>query len=260
MNLRLPTGISGFDELIEGGIPVGSIVLLAGNAGSGKTLFSSHLINSVAKNGRALYCGFFEKKENFLANSLKFGIDLSKYEKEGKLVISEYFPILETGIAMLVSEIERDIREYQPSLLIIDSVSTLAGDLKGKQEVRILLKMIDTITKSMNVTVVLVSELPLNFGEVGFGVEEFMADSIIMLRYVEIDGTIKRCLAVLKMRETSHDMHINEYTIGAGGMRVIGQLKGVDGLMLNSAVRTRAPNNGEETESIDIRKEMDKLR
>ena len=82
MNLRIPCGIPGFDELIEGGIPVGSIVLLAGNAGSGKTLFSSHLINSNAKIGKALYCGFFEKKENLISNSLKFGIDLKKFEQE----------------------------------------------------------------------------------------------------------------------------------------------------------------------------------
>ena len=57
---RMPTQIPGFDELIEGGLPMGSIVLLAGNAGSGKTLFSSHLINANAKHGRSLYCGFFE--------------------------------------------------------------------------------------------------------------------------------------------------------------------------------------------------------
>jgi len=57
--LRTPTKIPGFDEMIEGGLPVGSIVLLAGNAGSGKTLFSSHLINANAEHGKSLYCGFF---------------------------------------------------------------------------------------------------------------------------------------------------------------------------------------------------------
>lgn len=258
MDLRLPTNIPGFDELIQGGIPVGSIVLLCGNAGSGKTLFSAHLIDSNAKNGKALYCGFFEKKENFIKNSSKFGIDLAKHEADGKLIISEYFPILETGIAMLVSEIERDLREYRPTLLIIDSVSTLAGDLKGRQEVRILLKMIDAITKSMNVTVILVTELPLNFGEVGFGVEEFMADSIIMLRYIEVDGAIRRCLAVLKMRETSHDMHINEYIIGPKGMRVLGRIKGIEGLFLSTSKKT-SETADPYYESHDIRKEKDNL-
>lgn len=251
MNLRIPCGIPGFDELIEGGIPVGSIVLLAGNAGSGKTLFSSHLINSNAKIGKALYCGFFEKKENLISNSLKFGIDLKKFEQEGKLLISEYFPILETGIAMLVSEIERDIREYKPSLLIIDSVSTLAGDLKGKQEVRILLKMIDSISKSLNVTVILVTELPMSLFEIGFGVEEFMADSIIMLRYVEIEGEIRRCMAILKMRETSHDMHINEYVIGPSGMRVIGPMKDAEGLMIGSSRVSKSRKNEIEVEDTE---------
>lgn len=246
MMLRLPTSISGFDDLVEGGIPVGSIVLLAGNAGSGKTLFVSHLINSNARLGRSLYCGFFEKKEHFVDNAAKFGFDFKKLEAEGKLAISEFFPLLESGITLLVSAIERDINRFQPSLLIIDSISTLTGDLKGRQEVRILLKMIDSITKASNITVILVSELPLNLYGVGFGVEEFMADSILMLRYVEIDGMIRRCMAIMKMRETKHDMNIREYVIGPKGIEVKGRMKGVDGLMITSSKMRAGPQDQEQ--------------
>jgi circadian clock protein KaiC len=244
---RIATGIEGFDELIEGGIPVGSIVLLAGNAGSGKTLFVSHLINSNARYGSSLYCGFFEKKEHFVDNAAKFGFDFKKLEQEGKLAISEFFPLLESGISLLVSAIERDISRYHPSLLIIDSISTLTGDIKGKQEVRILLKMIDSITKASNITVILVSELPLNLYGVGFGVEEFMADSIIMMRYVEIDGMIRRCIAVMKMRETNHDMNIREYVIGSHGIKVRDRMKGVEGLMITSS-KIRPGESEEESE------------
>ena len=242
---RIPTKIPGFDELIEGGLPVGSIVLLAGNAGSGKTLFSSHIINANAEHGRSLYCGFFEKREHFISNAAKFGFDFKKLEDNGKLAISEFFPILEEGITMLVSAIESDIEKINPSLLIIDSVSTLAGDVKGRQEVRFLLKMIDSITKAKNVTVILVTELPLNVNKVGFGVEEFMADSIIMMRYVEVSGSIRRCLAVMKMRETSHDMDIHEYLIGSNGMEVKGKMKGVEGLMISSSKVTETSSDNE---------------
>lgn len=235
MVYRIPTKISGFDEMVQGGIPVGSIVLLAGNAGSGKTLFSSHLINANSQYGKSLYCGFFEKREHFVDNAAKFGFDFKKLEEEGKLTISEFFPILEEGITMLVSAIEADINRIKPSLLIIDSVSTLTGDVKGQQELRMLLKMIDSITKAQNVTVILVTELPLNVNVVGLGVEEFMADSIVMMRYVEVDGIIRRCLAVMKMRETSHDMNIHEYVIGPHGMEVKGRMKGVEGLMITSS-------------------------
>ena len=235
MVLRIPTEIAGFDEMIESGVPVGSIVLLAGNAGAGKTLFSSHLINSQSKHGKCLYCGFFEKKEHIIENASKFGFDFKKLQEDGKLVISEFFPILEEGLAMLVSAIEADLKRIKPSLLIIDSVSSLAGDVKGRQELRMLLKMIDSITKSQNVTVVLIAELPLNIVDVGFGVEEFIADSIIMMRYVEVKGEIKRCIAVIKMRETSHDMQIHEYVIGPKGIEVKGRMKGVEGLMISSS-------------------------
>lgn len=235
MSYRIPTQIPGFDEMIQGGIPAGSIVMLAGNAGSGKTLFSSHLINANSKYGKSLYCGFFEKKELFIDNATRFGFDFKKLENEGKLIISEFFPILEEGINLLVSAIEADIMRIKPSLLIIDSVSTLAGDVRGQQEVRILLKMIDSITKAQNITVILVTELPLNITAVGLGVEEFMADSIIMMRYVEVDGAIKRCVAVMKMRETNHDMDIHEYVIGSKGMEIKGRMKGVEGLMITSS-------------------------
>ena len=235
MVIRTPTKIPGFDEMISGGIPTGSIVLLAGNAGSGKTLFTSHMIHANAETGRSLYCGFFEKKENFIANADKFGFDFTKLEEEGKLVISEFFPILEEGLTMLVSAIEADLDRIQPSLLIIDSISTLTGDVKGKQEVRFLLKMIDSITKVRNITVVLVTELPLNVSNVGFGVEEFMSDSIVMMRYVEIDGQVKRVIAVMKMRETSHDMNIHEYVIGSNGMTVKERMEGAEGLLIHSS-------------------------
>jgi KaiC/GvpD/RAD55 family RecA-like ATPase len=56
-----------------------------------------------------------------------------------------------------------------------------------------------------------------------------------MLRYVEVDGMIKRCLAIMKMRETSHDMNIHEYVIESDGMHVKDRLRGVDGLMITSS-------------------------
>ncbi len=243
MSYRIPSQIPGFDEMIEGGIPVGSIVMLAGNAGSGKTLFSSHLINANSQYGKSLYCGFFERKEHFIGNAERFGFNFKKLEEEGKLVISEFFPILEEGINLLVSAIEADILRIKPSLLIIDSASTLAGDVRGQQEIRILLKMIDSITKSQNVTVILVTELPLNINAVGLGVEEFMADSIIMMRYVEVDGVIKRCLAVMKMRETNHDMNIHEYVITKKGIEVKDRMKGVEGLMITSSKMRASPSD-----------------
>ena len=98
-----------------------------------------------------------------------------------------------------------------------------------------LLKMIDSITKSQNITVILITELPLNIVKTGSGVEEFVADSNIMLRYVEVKGEIKRCIAVIKMRETSHDMQIHEYVIGPKGIEVKGRMKGVEGLMISSS-------------------------
>lgn len=249
MAYRIPTGISGFDELIEGGLPVSSIILLAGNAGTGKTLFASHVINSNARTGRSLYVGFFEKKDRLIANMVRFGLDFKKLEEEGKLLISEFFPLLESGSALWVSAIERDIKEFKPSLLVIDSISTLTGDFKGRQEVRMLLKMIDTITKSSNVTVIMVSEIPLNYYAVGFGVEEFMADSIIMMRYVEIDSVIRRCIAIMKMRETNHDMNIREYVIGKNGIEIKDRIKGVEGLMITSTKLSAERSNPNDSTS-----------
>ena len=69
----------------------------------------------------------------------------------------------------------------------------------------------------------------------GFGVEEFMADSIIMMRYVEVDGLIKRCIAILKMRETNHDMNIREYVINQKGIEIKDRMSGVDGLLITSS-------------------------
>ncbi|AJM93214.1 RAD55 family ATPase [Nitrosopumilus piranensis] len=232
--LRIPTLIPGFDELVDGGIPIGSLILLAGNTGAGKTLFSSHMINSNSENSKSLYCGFFESKEDIIKNANNFGFNFSKFIDEEKLVISEFFPILEEGITTIISEIEAEIEKVQPSLLVIDSISTLAGDLKNIQEMRIFLKMIHSITKSKNITVILISELPLNSKKMGLGVEEFIADGIIIMKYAQIREKIRRCLAVLKMRNTHHSMDIWEFEIGSNGIKLKPALQKDDMLVISN--------------------------
>ena len=84
---RVPTGVPNFDKLVEGGFQSESINLLAGGAGSGKTIFAiQYLINGIEKyNEPGMYITFEERKNKLYRDMLEFGWDLAKYEKEGKI-------------------------------------------------------------------------------------------------------------------------------------------------------------------------------
>lgn len=81
---KVQSGISGLDELIKGGFPKGSLIVLAGNPGTGKTIFSARFLYHGAANcgEKGIYVSFAENRENFLKNMLSLGLDFEKLEKE----------------------------------------------------------------------------------------------------------------------------------------------------------------------------------
>ena len=82
---RLSTGISGLDSLIEGGIPKGSTILIAGNPGTGKTILTAHfLYDGLIKNENAIYVSFSESKEQFFVNTERFEMDFKKFHNQKK--------------------------------------------------------------------------------------------------------------------------------------------------------------------------------
>lgn len=201
---RVSTGIPSLDPLIQGGFKKNSINLVAGGAGSGKTIFAMQFImEGIKKKEPGIYITFEEKKKKFYEDMLGFGWDLKKYEKEEKFVFLEYTPeqvkkVLTEGGGIVESIIE----QTKAKRIVIDSITSFTllyeDELTKKEAALALFELID----KWDCTAVLTSEDEIPEEHVISAALEFEVDSIILLYHVKIRGIRKRALEVLKMRGT----------------------------------------------------------
>lgn len=204
---RVPTGISSFDGLIEKGFKKGTTNLIAGGAGSGKTIFAiEFLYNGVTKyNENALYITFEEKKESVYSDMLRFGWNLQKLEDENKFFFLQYTPeqvkkvLIEGG-----GIVESIIQKNNIKRIVIDSItsfSLLYQEELSKKEAA--LALIDLINR-WKCTAVLTSQEESGDNLFITAALEFEVDSIMILYNGKIDGERVRAMEILKMRGTKH--------------------------------------------------------
>jgi len=208
LSARVPTGIPGFDGLIEGGFERNAIVMLAADAGCGKSTFALQYLNNGAidygENG--LYITFEEDKENIFKHMKKFGMDLEKLEVAGKLKILAYPPnevekfINESGV---IADI---IEEHEIKRVVIDSATSLILLQENEYKRRETFLKTMKLLRSWGCTTLLTSESKLNrSGDVKarFGVE-YLADGFIAIHTVRKKDVRDIAIEVVKMRGVNH--------------------------------------------------------
>jgi len=200
---RIPTGIDGLDAIIEGGFIRGDMHLLAGAPGTGKTILASTFAyNAVTKlKERVVYATFEESTEYLFRNMRKLGIDFATAEKGGNLKVIDLDALkgkeLENNIQLLLAA----VKETKSTVLIIDSLTALLLATESKFELRTFMKSVYKTLKNQGVTCLMtISQTPGG----GFGIEGFVADSVMLLENVVDKDQFKTRLIVLKMRGTEH--------------------------------------------------------
>ncbi|MEM3507181.1 MAG: ATPase domain-containing protein [Candidatus Bathyarchaeia archaeon] len=201
---RIKTGIDGLDEVIEGGFPKGSLILLAGEPGTGKTVFSTQFLAKGAELGEpGIYASFIEPKETFFNNmSRHLGLDF-KIELERKFKFLDYIAVKEEAITVLLETILNEIKALKAKRLVIDSFSAIVQSFKEPINVRILINIVlGKIVGQMGCTTIMIEEIPIGESRIGLGMEEFVADGLLKLRTGELDGRLFREMEILKLRGT----------------------------------------------------------
>ncbi len=221
--LRVPSGIEGFDKLVEGGFKKDSINLISGGPGSGKTIFAlQFLINGIKKFGEnSLYITFEEKKERLFDDVKEFGWDLEELEKQEKFIFLEYTP--EQVKELLVEGggiVENIVEKNKISRIVIDSISSFAllykDELTKKEASLALFELIN----SWNATALLTSQdKSAEEGSISAALE-FEVDSIVLLYHMKIKGERVRALEILKMRGTKHSGSVYQIDITNKGLSV----------------------------------------
>jgi circadian clock protein KaiC len=213
---RTPTGIRKLDELMEGGFPSDSMILLVGYPGSGKTTFSAQFIyNGAMKYGaRGVYVCFSETKATFLRNMMRFGWDFDRFEKDNRITLLDLAVTREAGLQTNLNKIMDSLTALNANRLVIDSFSAIDMALKEPIDIRTMIHLLYRFLKRANCVSILVLDQPWGSNSIGQGISEFLADGIIHLdAYFDRGKKLRRRLRIVKMRGTNHAMAPHEFDI-----------------------------------------------
>ena len=236
---RITSGNEDLDKMCGGGWFESSIILLSGATGTGKTLMATEFINGGMKNDeKCILFAFEESRDQLLRNAMGWGIDYEQMEQEGRLQIICSYPET-TGIESHFVMMKDKIEQFKPQRVAIDSISALerVSTFKGFRE---FLLTFNTLLKENGITTLCTSNTSNLIG--GKSVTESNTstntDLIILLRYVEVYGEVKRGLTVLKMRGSKHDKDIREFIISDRGMKIGKPFRNVMGILSGNPVYT----------------------
>jgi len=233
----LKTVISGFDELFsERGIPKGNSVLVAGGPGTGKSILCQQICyNLVSKGKKCMYVSFEESKERIIKSMTKFGWDIQKFIENGDFLIQKINPldILRmkfgslggSGSATDVSYKMKPLiipKDFHPDVIAVDSLSAIiAASVTKDKNYRVYLQQLFSFFEETGATSFLITEtdpMPTRYSETG--IEEFLADGIIVLYNIQKKDVRENAIEVLKMRYGKHQKKMVSMEITDKGIKV----------------------------------------
>ena len=233
----LKTMVSGFDQLfLKGGIPEGNSVLIAGGPGTGKsTLCRQICFNLVAKGKKCMYVSFEESKDRIVKSMENFGWDVRKYVENGNFLIQKINPldILRMKFGSIggsgsATEISYKIKplvipkDFQPDVIVVDSLSAIiAASVTKDKNYRVYLQQLFSFFEETGATSFLITEtdpMPTRYSD--SGIEEFLADGIIVLYNVKKEDRRENAVEILKMRYSKHQKKIVLMDITDKGIKV----------------------------------------
>lgn len=242
------TGIPGFDLISEGGLPRARATLIAGTAGSAKTVFATHFLASgiVHDDEPGVFVTFEDRVEDIRANMLGFGWDIAGWEKTGRWTFIDAAPDPEEptsvvgsfDLSALLSRIERAVKKVGAKRISLDSLNALFVQFPNQPILRAELFRITTKLKQLGVTVLFTGERIDEYGEVTrHGIEEFVADNVIILRNLLDNERRRRTIEILKLRGAPHQRGEFPFTITSRDGIIVIPLSGIELTQTSSTKR-----------------------
>jgi len=217
---RVTSGIPGLDGLLEGGFVKNSINLVTGETGTGKTIFGLQYIwEGLQKGEHGVFVSLEEEPEALFDDVKRFGWNFEPYIKNGKCII-EFLPTWKLEeLPIMVTE---KINSIKAKRFVLDTLSLVCSRLDKiaiRSEIAEFLKEL----RKAGVTTLLLSEIPEDTKKLSrFGVEEFLADGILILNYLDfVVGGSPRSLIIRKMRRTDHGTDVYPIKFTKNGISVI---------------------------------------
>ena len=233
----LKTHIAGFDSLFEaGGIPRGNTVLVAGGPGTGKSTICRQICyNMISKGKNCMYVSFEENADKIKMSMNKFGWDIRKYIENDQFLIQQINPldILRMKFGSLggsgsATEVSTRIKplvipkDFYPEIIVVDSLTAIISvSVTKDKNYRVYLQQMFDFFEESGATSFLITEtdpIPTRFSE--SGIEEFLADGIIVLYNLKNKNGRENAIEVLKMRNMKHEKRMVSMQITENGIEI----------------------------------------
>lgn len=232
---RISMGIPQLDEMLDGGLPKGYSLLMVGPPGVGKTTFATQFLTEGANLGERGIVASFEESSSTALNP-----PLQELISAGKVNLLDT-KSLNLSLDEILHQLVESIRQTGATRIVIDSLSGFEVGLtpEFRENYRdSILRMITTVT-GMGATILLTAELEdgpddLRFSQYG---NAFLADALVILRYIEIDSKLSRIIGVVKVRGSNHSKEIRSYEITASEIVIGKVLSGYQGLLTGTPIK-----------------------
>ncbi|WP_309646369.1 ATPase domain-containing protein [Phenylobacterium sp.] len=217
----LPSGVDGLDTLLGGGIERGSSALILGPAGAGKSLMTLEFIASAIRRGEKAALFVFDEELNLLFDRAKgLGFDLAALRASGDLLV-EQVDAAELTPGEFTHRVRACMKSRDLKTIVIDSLNGYQAAMPEEQFLVLHMhELLQFLNRSGVTTFLTIAQHGL-VGDMQAPVDiTYLADTVILLRYFEANGRVRRAMSVIKKRTGAHEDTIREYQIGERGLTV----------------------------------------
>ncbi len=246
---KISTGIKGLDEMFYGGVYKNSTTLITGASGTGKTVTTLHFIMEGAKRGeKSLLIEFEESPDQLCRNAASFGWDFKKCVDSGIVQLICHYPE-DLKAEQYLKIIQDLVITHKAKRVALDSLSALQR-IYSEEKFRAFVIGLNAFLKMHDVTSFVTNTTSQLLGITAITETHLSTatDNIIILKYVELGGRMRRLLSVLKQRGSEHKKELMEFEVSSKGVRILGPFEGIENLMSGSARRIQVQFGEEQAE------------
>ena len=241
MSKLVETGVQGLDELLNGGIPEGRVILVIGGPGSGKTILASQFLYNGIYNHyeNGIFVSLDEEKNHYYSEMQNFGWDFRKAEEEEKFVFidatkmsriallreklmveSKSLRGKQLQVDKLIEEIQAKIDQISGKRVVLDTLATLFHRFPDPVERRVaVVDLIESLSE-LRITTIITTELGRLTLDREVSVEEYLAHGVILMQTLFSGGATSRAIQIVKMRGTKINPNLVPYTIDRTGVEI----------------------------------------
>lgn len=244
---QISTGVPEMDQMLHGGLERGTITIISGSTGVGKTTAGAQFMKEAAGRGdRSVIYMLEESTSTFMHRAKAVNIPIEDMLERGTLAIEEIEAQTISG-GELGNRIKNEVEENDTKIVMIDSIGGYQLALRGAEEE--LTNQIHNLGKylqNMGVTTILIAEVPNITGEFVPTKHEvsYLSDNILFIRYLEYEGELQKAIGVLKKRASDFERTLREFEITEYGLRVGDPIRGLRGILTGTPEWVDEPKAG----------------